>query len=76
METRIKVIVSTCHDSDLAIARVRKTILNDAGDKVISKSVLLSDGEWFEMQDREMWPENSTVEVSIHEVEIGEHALD
>ena len=68
MQIKIMVRVSTYPDSDKAEARVRKVILNDAGDKVVSKSILSSYGEWIEMEDNAKFPEYTKFEVQIHEL--------
>ena len=70
MQTLIKVIVGRYSGEEEVLVRVRKLTLNDSGDRVISKAVLMPNGRWKPYRCR--WPEGSSFKVDIHEIEVAE----
>ncbi len=70
MQTKIVVVVGRYPGEEEVRVRIRKAILNDAGDRVIRKAVLMPNGRWKPFES--LWPEGSSYKVDIHEIMVEE----
>ena len=70
MQTLVKVKLGHYPGEDKYQVRVVKVILNDSGDRVISKAILLTNGRWKKFDC--LYPDGSTFEPPLREIERAE----
>jgi len=65
----ISVRVGKYPHRDKYVAKVRKAILNSAGNEVVCKLALSTSGEWIEIPEGAQWPDNTKLEATVYEID-------
>ncbi len=67
---KIKVVVDYFPDSGRAVARVKRTILNNAGDRVVSQAALSDSGQWVNYEPANLWPLEGGLDVEVRKLKV------